>query len=62
MRTENLERNFLKFSFAPKNEQKYFYITNTVAWRGKKSEPSTAGTSKLDWMCFEYYQIDRKSS
>ena len=26
---------------------------------GKISEPSTAGTSNLDWRCFEYYQIDR---
>ena len=27
----------------------------TVAGKGKISEPSTAGTSKLDWRCFEYY-------
>jgi hypothetical protein len=27
----------------------------TVAGRGKISEPSTAGTSNLDWRCFEYY-------
>ena len=31
----------------------------TVAGRGKISEPITAGSSKLDWRCFEYYQIDR---
>ena len=30
-------------------------VTNTVAGKGKISEPSTAGTSKLDWRCFEYY-------
>ena len=29
----------------------------TVAGRGKISEPSTTGTSNLDWRCFEYYQI-----
>ena len=28
---------------------------STVAGRGKISEPSTAGTSNLDWRCFEYY-------
>jgi hypothetical protein len=27
----------------------------TVAGKGKISEPSTAGTSKLNWRCFEYY-------
>jgi hypothetical protein len=27
----------------------------TVAGRGKISEPSTAGTSNLDWRYFEYY-------
>jgi hypothetical protein len=27
----------------------------TVAGRGKISKPSTAGTSILDWRCFEYY-------
>ena len=31
----------------------------TVAGRGKISEPSTTGTSNLDWRCFEYYQIGR---
>ena len=39
-----------------------FDLIITVAGRGKISEPSTAGTSKLDWRCFEYYQIDRKNS
>ena len=28
---------------------------STVAGRGKISEPSTAGTSNLDWRYFEYY-------
>jgi hypothetical protein len=32
---------------------------NTVAGRGKISEPSTAGTSNLNWRSFEYYKIDR---
>ena len=32
---------------------------NWLAGRGEISEPITAGTSKLDWRCFEYYQIDR---
>jgi hypothetical protein len=27
----------------------------TVAGKGKISEPSTVGTSNLDWRCFEYY-------
>ena len=27
----------------------------TVAGKGKISEPSTAGTSQLDWRCFEYH-------
>ena len=37
----------------------HFGRTNTVAGRGKISEPSTAGTSNLDCRCFEYCQIDR---
>ena len=28
---------------------------STVAGRGKISEPSTVGTSNLDWRYFEYY-------
>ena len=30
-----------------------------MAGRGKIGEPSTAGTSKLDWRSFESMQIDR---
>ena len=30
-------------------------LPSTVAGKGKISEPSTGGTSKLDWRCFEYY-------
>jgi hypothetical protein len=30
-----------------------------VAGRGEISEPTTAGTSNLNWRCFEYYLIDR---
>ena len=26
--------------------------------KGVLSHANTAGTSKLDWWCFEYYQID----
>ena len=29
-------------------------VHNTVAERGKISEPSTAETSNLDWKCFEF--------
>jgi hypothetical protein len=37
----------------------FFCPIITVAGRGKISEPSTAGTSNLDWRCFEYFKIDR---
>jgi hypothetical protein len=37
----------------------FFGAIGTVAGKGKISEPSTAGTSNLDWRCFEYYQVDR---
>jgi hypothetical protein len=36
-----------------------FDYRTTVVGRGEISEPSTAGTSNLDWRYFEYYQIDR---
>jgi hypothetical protein len=29
-----------------------------VDGKGVLSDANTAGTSKLDWRCFEYYQID----
>ena len=35
---------------------------NKVAGKDKTSEPSTAGTSQLEWRCFEYYWIHRKST
>ena len=33
----------------------FYDYRSTVPGREEISEPSKAGTSKLDWRCFEYY-------